>query len=42
VGGTVEPDNDSLVVGPTEEATFQRVLGNGRALFAGTPEACQL
>lgn len=40
VGGTVERDNDSLTQGPNDEAVFQKLLANGRALFDGRPDAC--
>lgn len=40
VGGTVQSGNDSLVHGPEDQAVFQRLLSNGRELFAGHAKAC--
>jgi D-amino-acid oxidase len=41
VGGSVITGNDSLVHAPEDEATFQRIVANGRELFAGRPSTCK-
>jgi hypothetical protein len=39
VGGTVQVGRDSETISEQDRATFERILGNARAMFAGYP-AC--
>jgi glycine/D-amino acid oxidase-like deaminating enzyme len=40
VGGTVQSGNDSEAITDEDQAIFDRILGNARAMFEGNPEAC--
>ncbi len=41
LGGTVVAGEDSTERGPADDAVFERLLSNGRALFGGRPAACK-
>lgn len=42
VGGTLQEGEESVTPSEGDAQLFQRLLANGRALFAGQPMACQL